>query len=205
MALNGSGPISLGGSTSGQSINLELGQSATAQISLNDTAVRDLAEVSSGAIVVPTDFYGKSSVTVSLNPFTWDGSTEGSTGAVYDVDITYAGNVTAGVRFGSDGNVYAIWREGGTTFYTQMRSATDWVRPTSEASGYYVKGTVSSGTLSSSPGAGYVLLTSNRDYYVVRTIIGVKSCSGTFYISYDGTDGGIVDSIGFSFIAEKEK
>lgn len=62
MALNGSGPISLGGATSGQSINLELGQSATAQVSLNDAAVRSLAGVSSGAIIMPTNFYGKSSL-----------------------------------------------------------------------------------------------------------------------------------------------
>lgn len=59
MALNSSGPISLGGSTSGQSIALELGLSATGQISLNTPAVRTLANVSSGAIVMPTDFYGK--------------------------------------------------------------------------------------------------------------------------------------------------
>jgi hypothetical protein len=59
MALNGSGPISLAGSTAGQSIALELGLSATGQISLNDAAVRTLAEVPSGAIIMPTNFYGK--------------------------------------------------------------------------------------------------------------------------------------------------
>jgi len=60
MALNNSGPISLAGSTSGQSIALELGLGATTQISLNDAAVRGLAGKASGAIVMPTDFYGKS-------------------------------------------------------------------------------------------------------------------------------------------------
>lgn len=59
MALNNSGPISLGGSTTGQSINLELGFAATATISLNDADVRELAGVATGAITVPTDFYGK--------------------------------------------------------------------------------------------------------------------------------------------------
>jgi hypothetical protein len=58
MPLNSSGPISLGGATTGQSINLELGQSATAQISLNDTNVRTLAGVASGAISL-NSFYGK--------------------------------------------------------------------------------------------------------------------------------------------------
>ena len=62
MALNSSGPISLAGSTAGQSIAVELGQSATGTISLNDTAVRNLAGVPSGAIIMPTNFWGKSSV-----------------------------------------------------------------------------------------------------------------------------------------------
>lgn len=60
MTLNASGPISLGGPTTGQSINLELSQGASAQVSLNDTNVRTLAGVASGAITMPTNFYGKS-------------------------------------------------------------------------------------------------------------------------------------------------
>jgi hypothetical protein len=63
MTLNSSGPISLGGSTAGQSIALELGLSSTATITLNDAAVRSLAGVPSGAIVMPNDFWGKSSAT----------------------------------------------------------------------------------------------------------------------------------------------
>lgn len=62
MALNPSGPISLGGTTAGQSIALELSAPGTAQIALNDTNVRTLAGVASGAITMPTDFWGKSSV-----------------------------------------------------------------------------------------------------------------------------------------------
>ena len=60
MALNSSGPISLAGSTTGQSIAVELGQGATSQISLNDAAVRSLAGIASGAITMPTNFWGKS-------------------------------------------------------------------------------------------------------------------------------------------------
>jgi hypothetical protein len=62
MALNSSGPLSFGGSTVGQSINLELGVSATAQASINATDFRALAGVPSGQISV-NDFYGKSSAT----------------------------------------------------------------------------------------------------------------------------------------------
>jgi hypothetical protein len=60
MALNPSGAISLAGPSAGQSIAVELGLSATAAISLNDVVVRTLAQVPSGVIVMPTDFYGKS-------------------------------------------------------------------------------------------------------------------------------------------------
>lgn len=59
MTLAASGLISLGGSTSTRSINLELGRAATAQISLGETAVRTLAGVATGAISV-NNFYGKS-------------------------------------------------------------------------------------------------------------------------------------------------
>ena len=49
MALNSSGAISLAGSTTGQSIALELGRSATTTTSLNESAVRTLLGVASGA------------------------------------------------------------------------------------------------------------------------------------------------------------
>jgi hypothetical protein len=64
MPLNLSGPISLAGSTAGQSIAVELGLSASGNISLNQTDVRTLAGVPSGAITMPTNFYGKSAATL---------------------------------------------------------------------------------------------------------------------------------------------
>lgn len=60
MALNSSGQLSIGGSTSGESINLELGKSASATSGLGDTDLRTLAGVSSGPIILPDDFWGKS-------------------------------------------------------------------------------------------------------------------------------------------------
>lgn len=59
MTLNASGPLSLGGATTGQSINLELGQAATATASINATNFRTLAGVASGQISI-SNFYGKS-------------------------------------------------------------------------------------------------------------------------------------------------
>jgi len=62
MALNSTGPISLGGATTGQSINLELRVAATTQISLNDATVRFLLGASSGAISL-SNAYGKTNGT----------------------------------------------------------------------------------------------------------------------------------------------
>jgi hypothetical protein len=61
MALNSSGPISLGGSTTGQSVKLEVQNSATATISFNDSKVRTLTGTSADStLVMPTNFYGTS-------------------------------------------------------------------------------------------------------------------------------------------------
>ena len=76
MTLNASGPISLGGITAGESINLELAKSDTSTVSLDDVDVRNLAGVGSGTISL-YDFYGKSTYTygqdefVSAGSYTW--------------------------------------------------------------------------------------------------------------------------------------
>jgi hypothetical protein len=62
MPLNASGPISLAGATAGQSIALELGRTATTPTSLNESAVRGLLGVASGAISF-SSAYGKSAAT----------------------------------------------------------------------------------------------------------------------------------------------
>ena len=87
MALNSSGPISLAGSTTGQSIAIELGQSSSGTISLNDTNVRTLAGVtgSGTTIVMPTNFYGKSNITLAFSPnivFETRGTIEGNNSGV---------------------------------------------------------------------------------------------------------------------------
>ena len=76
MTMVSSGPISLGGTatTSGlnQSVNVELGRAGTASINMNESAVRTLAAVPSGAISM-SNFYGKSN-RVALS-FTFSSST----------------------------------------------------------------------------------------------------------------------------------
>ena len=83
MGLENSGTMSIGGSTTGRSINLELGRSATATSSLGDTALRDLAGVSSGEISL-SSFYGKSSLP--------DGCSDLIT-ALSKTNVTYSSNV----------------------------------------------------------------------------------------------------------------
>lgn len=86
--VNSGNPISMGGSTTGQSINLELGQSATAQISLNDTNARALAGITTpGAQISLYNFYGKSSVTIYHS---WTGGLDGSS-----YDNSYGDTTTA--------------------------------------------------------------------------------------------------------------
>ena len=98
MALNSSGPLSFGGSTVGQSINLELGVSATAEASINSAAFRGLAGVPSGAISL-NNFYGKSSESY------WIGLLDGGTD-----DQGYA------IATDSTGNIYVCGQSnlGGT-------------------------------------------------------------------------------------------
>ena len=61
LAMNPSGPISLGGTgTENCSVNLRLGLSATAQISMNCASVRTLTGTTAGAVIImPTNFYGQ--------------------------------------------------------------------------------------------------------------------------------------------------
>jgi len=97
MALNSSGPISLGGTTAGQSIALENGGSGTSTISLNDAAVRSLAGVPSGAIIMPTNFYGKSN---AVYFFCYYGNS-----ALYAITSDSSGNIFVGGEFSSGGTV----------------------------------------------------------------------------------------------------
>ena len=73
MTLVASGTIGLGGSLTNASVNIELGQAATALISMNDTNARTLAGVSSGAISLAS-FYGKSNFTPTTVSFIGTGS-----------------------------------------------------------------------------------------------------------------------------------
>ena len=63
MTLAASGTMSIGGSTNTRSINIELGRSETATSNMNESDLRALSGVSSGAISM-SNFYSKASVTL---------------------------------------------------------------------------------------------------------------------------------------------
>jgi hypothetical protein len=92
MALLGSGAMSLGGATAGRSVNLELGRSSTAQISMGESAVRTLAGVASGAISF-SNFYSKSAAVAEiLYSFNTTGNAQSFTAS--NATITVEGAVT---------------------------------------------------------------------------------------------------------------
>jgi hypothetical protein len=120
MTLNASGVISIGGATAGQSINLELGLSATANSSLNDTLLRALASVPSGIISL-SNFYGKSSGfkqgifgfgSGNFPPSFMSNITNiVSSSGVVASDVSGVGNVKRGVQaatFGGDKGIFGF-------------------------------------------------------------------------------------------------
>ena len=124
MALNSSGPISLAGTTAGVSIQVELGGTGTTQISLNDASVRTLAGVATGAITMPTNFYGKSNrvtsaLTISANTQNYVLNTAKVTGYVAGkTDVTLTINASVVVGSASTGSyaftVNTSWAAGDT-------------------------------------------------------------------------------------------
>jgi hypothetical protein len=169
MTLNASGPISLGGSTAGQSINLELSKSATAQVSLNDTDVRTLAGVASGAIVMPTNFYGKSSVVIAFSD-----TGVGDIAVVPDTGI-------AGYQINSNGRVYVIQSGFVTTEIEQ------WATPTSVANQYEVIANLVSGTLTFGVLNLWQSLGTTREWYIEQPLNGTTTSSLSFQVRKIGT------------------
>jgi hypothetical protein len=152
MTLNSSGPISLGGTATNASVNLELSQAFNAQISMNDTNVRTLAGVASGAITMPTNFYGKSAgATVNFN----------------DATVTAAGvpSQSAGYRINTNGFVYQVVNGTDT-------SLGQWVTPSSAGGNYEVYASLVSGTLSSGTTGSWVATSGSPLWTRVAAIAG---------------------------------
>jgi hypothetical protein len=107
MTLQTSGEISLGGTTAGRSVNLILGRTATASISMNDSDVRGLAGIATGAVSF-SDFYGKN-LSYSIVPNVTsvnEGSsvtfTVTTTGVLSGTTLFWTTNVASGTVNASD-------------------------------------------------------------------------------------------------------
>ena len=183
MTLAASGTLSMGGSTANRSVNLELSQAATAQISLNDTNVRSLAGVPSGAITLATDFYGKSAgATVNFN----------------DAVVTAAGvpAQSAGYRIDVNGFVYQVVNGVDT-------SLGQWVTPTSAGGNYEVFATVTSGSVSSGTTGSWVATSGSPLWTRVAVISGtINIVELVMDVRASGT-GTVLDSWSVTLEAER--
>ena len=182
MTLNSSGPISLGGTATNASINLELSQAFNAQISMNDTNVRSLAGVASGAIIMPTDFYGKGGATVNFN----------------DAVVTAAGvpSQSAGYRINTNGFVYQVVNGVDT-------SLGQWVTPSSAGGNYEVYATLVSGTLSSGTTGSWVATSGTPLWTRVAVISGtINTVELVMDVRATGT-GTVLDSWSVTLEAER--
>jgi hypothetical protein len=146
MALPSSGTISI------SQISTELGRSSSATTSLGETASRNLAGVSSGAISM-SNFYGKSAVTISL----------------YSLNNSYESNFTsypntAMLQFASNGQWF-FWSD------TYVMDSGSWATPNTSGIGsnYWIRFTLTnspSGNGVWSSSTGWEQLTSDQYIYV---------------------------------------
>jgi hypothetical protein len=208
MALNSSGPISLAGTTTGQSIELELGGTGFTMISLNDSSVRSLAGVPTGQIAMPTDFWGKPSDSYWIIQVTSGGaplanltsvdiSSDNSLLGVATASGILVINLNTGVgvsgalrttgiaiptikiRFASDGNLVGVSRPRVTTSPTKYNPQITVWNPSTGVSSFNANYTP---TLFANQGSYAVVngyITAAGDVYVIAAVIGPPS-----YIDY---------------------
>jgi len=172
MALESSGSMSIGGSTSGRSINLELGRSATATSSLGETDLRTLAGVASGAISM-SNFYGASGA-VAYTGYALNRSAANGGGGAADGGTVQSGNA------GSQSNV------GGTaTFSTGISYTTLRV----------IYGNMANGQLGNS--ASGAVLSINGSSVTAAGTYGQNGYPSN-YIKYYDASNGTLNSVGIS-------
>ena len=184
MTLATSGEISLGGSTATRSINLELGQAATATVSLNDANVRTLAGVASGAIVVPTDFYGKSNFTPGTFTFTASGTFTLPAGyATAEIEVWGGGGgATSSGNGGAGGGGSSYTTNAAFTLIAGSNAAGGSNAAPGTTDPYYQGGVAAGGSAGVTGGPGLVVITGP----VVATL---SITSGTATMSWSSVSG----------------
>ena len=170
MTLQTTGPMSFG------DINVELGLSRTAQLSIGGAAARALAGVASGAIRTAADFYGKSSVVISIANDTITAD------AVYESDFDF-NSTTYGIYSNGLIAAFATSTNGGAN--DGLTNGTNWVTPTSSASLYEVRATKVSGDAFQPTGSAlgvWLPCTSNREWQLMLSGAGRFDCVLTIEI-----------------------
>lgn len=168
MTLQSSGAMAFG------DINVELGVARTTARPLGSAAARALAGVASGAIRTAADFYGKSSVVISI------ASDSISADAVYETDSDLQsasyGILASGLIFAE-----ATSTNNGLTI-NGVTDGTNWVTPTSAASNYEVRATKVSGVNPSGLLNTWLPCTSDRYWTLLIVGGGQESCVLTIEI-----------------------
>jgi hypothetical protein len=185
MTLAASGEMSIGGSTSTRSINLELSRAAGATSSLGETALRTLAGVSSGAISI-SNFYGKSSVTISLSSISSNEPFEAQAlapGEVAAVNLDFNSDGTWDATLEAFGSVDGNWATPTTTGI----GSSYWIRFTRTffSGGFGNSATGSTGWLQLTSGQGIQVFNGGNDSLVTAdyTIEISTNSSGTNIIA----------------------
>lgn len=161
MPLNTSGPIRIGGSTTGQSINLELGRAAGATSSLNESALRTLAVVPSGTISL-SNFYGKSNAP-TVGVLITD---------LYSENLNYGTGALARYRLNANGTLtYTFYDPDQGFSYSTLKSG-EWLLSGATATNYEVYATVSGaeGTLTGTLGSWLSLGSVDREWTLGRSV-----------------------------------
>ena len=158
-------------------VNTALGRSATATISLNETAVRTLAGVSttSGTTISMDNLRGKSAVTYRLD-----------SGNYLDFAIGVDAQTTLTV--GSNGELaVTTWNSGIPAFY-------NWITPTTGSTTHFVRMTPTSGSFNGSSVGVWLPLTNNQAWNVYQGWLGLTMATGTLAISTNSAGTNIVAS-----------
>ena len=187
MPLVTSGEISIGGTATNRSINLELTRAAGATSSLGETALRTLAGVSSGAISM-SNFYGKANFTVSYVGLGFDNN-------AFIPDFYDAGETASvSLRWNADGTMSILEFP---TNYTTF--GVTWGAPTTAGIGsnYWIRFTRTATNSTGSPTAatqstastGWVILSNTPSISIDRTP-GQHDFSATYTIEISSDSGG---------------
>ena len=188
MALNSSGPISLAGTTTGVSIEIENGGNGTTTISLNDTAVRTLAGVTTpgSTIIMPTNFYGKS------NAFTFTITSNQSNANLRSLAVTAGWNQSSALQATINSTIVCSASSTGNYGLTINGSFPGGVTLTNNG---YILGMGGSGGWGGSPQYGYCPKTqgsSGGTGLLISSAVTINNASGVIGGGGGGAGGGSI-------------